>query len=210
MHYCTLDEIKQVFPLGNRFNEFGDTARESVTAAFNAYINRDLSYAQNVVESFDMITLSYGVPYRVYLSRRNIVAGSVSLSFLGSNSYIDTPRSELDAAAGKLTVYGPSRFASGGLAVTYSGGYAARLKPGAQPPYQEADLLDAMDCPAELRLAAIRQASKILQNVINQSDGNTQEQKGRAVLAKERTIGGLIPEVATVLNQYRRTRSRVI
>jgi hypothetical protein len=204
LHFCSVDDIKLVTNASNRFDDLFDRTRKSVTALFNQYTRRNLEYSDIVIEQHDSIATRLNQPFYVYLGKKRVVPGTLTATYLGQ-----VVQPAVDHENGKLTFLGPSRYIPYGITVSYSGGF---------PPVMEADPADAtkfiaqdyMDCPEELRLGAIKQSKWMLDGILNQGDGKKEQPQGRGMVPKQTTVQGLIPEVARMLDNYRKVFYRVV
>lgn len=203
LHYCSVDEVKTLAQAAPRFASTFETVRDAVTANFNAFMRRNLEYSDNVTQFADTITRGRGQPYYVYTGKPNIDKDKPLIIRMHRDRLWDersiVGNAEVDYEKGKITLYGPMSFGTDTIRITYSGGFKATDN---DP--------EVMECPPEIKAAAIKQCQYELAEMFNNDSGNKESSRGRGNVAKEKTIDGLIVPVARVLERYRKPLMRVI
>ena len=216
LHYCTHDEVNAVIQSAERFKDTYDTVRAGVTRDFNAETRRNLEYEDNVVEYFDTGNVPAGSGFNIWLGKKRIVPGSVVVNYDLRREWSDEnviipdyyTMSTDDLENGKLACNFATKVGHRLLMVRYSGGYPPRVKTpsdGVNPAVYH----DAMDCPEDLRAAAIAECSFRLDKLLNVNVGNEQDVDKKWALQRPKTIRGMLPDTISVLARYKRLFGRV-
>lgn len=203
MHYCSVKDLQALQQTAPRFASTFETVRNAVTAMFDSYIRRDLRYSDNVIEYHDAVAVGRGQPYYIYLDKKGIDKDRpIDIRYHADriwDSAAVVSGATVDHVKGKITLYGPLRFTKDGIRISYAGGYKA-----------SEDDEEVMDCPAELKMAAIAQAQYNLKELLDSDAGHRESDRGRNVLTKEKTVQGIILPAVRILDQYRKPLARVI
>jgi hypothetical protein len=179
--------------------------RDGVTDDFNMYIRRNLEYAVGVVEYFDLNRMKRGDKQRLWFEKKAITALEIRIDPLftwGDDTIVDPSLYTLDPVRGNVVLYPvrngtalPGVYCGGNgiVKATYTGGYA------------EAGGTGVFKCPATLKAAAVEECVYRLNDIINKQSGNQQEQQRDIRTQKQHLIGGVLPQTARKLDEYRKT-----
>lgn len=182
LHYCTLDDVSSVISVAGRFEDDMQRIRDGVTESMNRYIRRRLDYSADNEEIVNTNQTAQGGTFRIWLLKKHIDPTSLILQFSTSrqwgtdnDSLVTADRYLLDPIEGLLTLYGPGQASQSGLRIRYAGGYAARVV----EENGQTEITDAMDCPTNLRMAAVNQVAYEARITLGLDQGSTASDKGK-------------------------------
>lgn len=194
LHFCSVADITNILAVADRYTDEIAGVRNATTIKLNRFIRRNLEYADTVTEYFDVPKVGYGQSFNVWLEKKGITAVEVGYStYRGWSDNILTvdERYTLDAARGRLTVFGLLRPWQQGLRVVYSGGFPSKADPDQE----------LMDCPEELRFAATQQAIFDARRYLGLDQGTATDDDKKTPV---RMTGDLLSDVASAFLDYRR------
>jgi hypothetical protein len=198
LDFCTVADAKALMNFGERYNASLEDQVKSVTERFNNYLRRRLDYGEGLTETFNIPRLKHGERYPIWLERKNLEPGSIVLLLSQQRDFTDPDLTtleetsyQIDHTRGRITLYGYLPQALDGLRITYSGGYPPREEPNDT----------AMDCPANLRSAAVEQVVYDVNRLVNSFAGsNEADKKAQPSLSSF----GLLKSVTDSIHTYRR------
>lgn len=192
IHYCSTTDVQNSITLsGGRFDNLYGMARDAATADMNGFMRRTFEAFTGKSGPFG----KYGRgPQSFYLGDRFVsnvvVAYAEDLDYTNATPLVLGTDYSLDADLGKVSVWPAYTIRDGAYWVTWDGGLTATNGVFDNP-------------PADLKLAAIQQAQFWFQKLSGQTQGNQQDVKKKQIVARQKTIGGLLPEVAAACARYR-------
>jgi hypothetical protein len=194
LHFCAVKELSDAIAVAGRYQNDLRGVRDQVTQKLNDFMRRTLDYQAGVVEYFDTLDLSYNQSVNLWTYKKpiaNVIIG-YSLARAWDDNILTDDRFIVDGEEGKITLYGYTRRAGRGLRVVYDGGY---------PPRE--DDPEVMDCPYNLKYAAIQQGIFDARRALGMDQGTaTDDDKKTPVRLR---YNGLLEDTAAAFMKYRRT-----
>jgi len=209
LHFCTLDDVSSVISVAGRFEDDMAHIRDGVTASINRYIRRRLDFVADYEEVVNTNQTSHGGTYRIWLEKKRILPGTLFMHFSTSRVWSDSnfdaipsDRYHLNADEGSIELYGPGQASQHGLRIRYSGGYPARTV----EENGQVETTDAMDCPTNLRMAAVNQVAYEARITLGLDQGATASDKGKDKnVSPVDLASGLLKDTVARIRSYRRT-----
>jgi hypothetical protein len=198
LHFCSIADIQAVLASAGRYDDTYATVRNAVTMEMNRYMRRNLEYKTGMVEYFDTIDVGRGGEFTVWLEKKMVDPGSVIVNYSirrewGDDNVIPALDVTVVPEKGKLIVASNyMRPANRGLRVVYNGGY------------NPIGATDTMNCPPELKNAALAECVYRLDKLLNINVGQSADvDKGRSVPSRK-FIAGFLSDTVAAMTDYRK------
>lgn len=194
LHFCSAADVATLFAAANRYGEAIENARKATTDDFNRYMRRRMDWEEGVEE----IVSPPASGTNIWLSKKAIdpdslvIATSRTSVFATDDDSIPREGYNLTADKGKLQIFDLS-----------SGVRTLRLRYNAG--WKALGTSDVMDCPANVKLAAINQTVFTLRRDIGLNQGQSADETKKGQIKRDVLVDGILADAARTLNPYRRT-----